>query len=59
MNTELTNPIDALHMACELAISAPTQEKSDMATKLAEEFAMMLTPEQVATVKRSIEGAMA
>jgi len=59
MNTELTNPIDAFHMACELAISAPTQAKSDMATKLAEEFAMMLTPEQVDTVKRSIEGAMA
>jgi len=59
MKTELTNPIDAFHMACELAISAPTQAKSDMATKLAEEFAMMLTPEQVDTVKRSIEGAMA
>lgn len=59
MNTELKNPVDAFHMACELAISAPTQAKSDMATKLAEEFAMMLTPEQVATVKRSIEGAMA
>tara|TARA_R100000935_G_scaffold58082_1_gene93803 strand:- start:670 stop:849 length:180 start_codon:yes stop_codon:yes gene_type:complete len=59
MNTELTNPIDAFHMACELAISAPTQEKSDMATKLAEEFAMMLTPEQVEAVKKSIEGAMA
>ena len=59
MNTELTSPIEAFHMACELAIIAPTQAKSDMATKLAEEFAMMLTPEQVATVKRSIEGAMA
>ena len=59
MNTELTSPIEAFHMACELAISAPTQAKSDMATKLAEEFAMMLTPEQVATVKRSIEGAIA
>mgnify|MGYP000029342090 FL=1 len=55
MNTELTNPIEAFHMACDLAISAPTQEKSDMATKLAEEIAMMLTPEQVEAVKKSIE----
>jgi len=59
MNTELTNPIDAFHMACELAISAPSQAKSEQATRLAEEIAMMLTPEQVDTVKRSIEGAMA
>jgi len=55
MNTELTNPIEAFHMACDLAISAPTQAKSDMATKLAEEIAMMLTPEQVEAVKKSIE----
>ena len=57
MSTELKNPIEAFHMACELAISAPTQEKSDMATKLAEEIAMMLTPEQVEAVKKSIEEA--
>tara|TARA_R100001369_G_scaffold81792_1_gene113110 strand:- start:357 stop:533 length:177 start_codon:yes stop_codon:yes gene_type:complete len=55
MNTELTNPIEAFHMACDLAISAPTQAKSDMATKLAEEIARMLTPEQVEAVKKSIE----
>ena len=59
MKTELTNPIDAFHMACELAISAPSQAKSEQATRLAEEFAMMLTPEQVVTVRKSIEGAMA
>jgi len=59
MKTELTNPIDAFHMACELAISAPSQAKSEQATRLAEEIAMMLTPEQVEAVKKSIEGAMA
>ena len=59
MNTELKNPVDAFHMACELAILAPNRAKSKQATRLAEEIAMMLTPEQVDTVKRSIEGAMA
>mgnify|MGYP003124300328 CR=1 FL=1 len=59
MNTELTNPVEAFHMACELAILAPSADKSKQATKLAEEIAMMLTPEQVEAVKKSIEGEMA
>jgi hypothetical protein len=56
--TELKSPVDAFHMACELAISAPSEEKSEQATRLAEEIAMMLTPEQVEAVKRSIESSM-
>ena len=59
MNTELKNPVDAFHMACELAILAPSRAKSKQATRLAEEIAMMLTPEQVEAVKRSIEEKMA
>lgn len=59
MSSELTNPIDAFHMACELAIFAPSDAKSRQATKLAEEIAMMLTPEQVNAVKKSIEGDIA
>jgi hypothetical protein len=59
MNTELKNPVDAFHMACELAILAPSRAKAEQATRLAEEIAMMLTPEQVEAVKKSIEGAMA
>ena len=55
MSGELKNPIDAFHLACELAILAPSRAKSEQATRLAEEIAMMLTPEQVDTVKRSIE----
>ena len=59
MNTELKSPVEVFHMACELAIIAPSRAKSEQATKLAEEIAMMLTPEQVEAVKRSIEGEMA
>jgi len=59
MSSELKTPIDAFHMACELAILAPSEAKSKQATKLAEEIALMLTPEQVEAVKRSIEREMA
>ena len=59
MSSELKTPIDAFHMACELAILAPSEAKSKQATKLAEEIALMLTPEQVEAVKRSIEKEMA
>ena len=59
MKRELTNPINAFHMACELAITAPSEAKSKQATKLAEDIALMLTPEQVEAVKRSIEREMA
>ena len=44
-------PIQAFELAIELAISAPTQEKTDQATKLAEEIALHLTSEQVEFVK--------
>ena len=59
MSLELTNPIDAFDLACELAILAPSEAKSKQATKLAEEIARMLTPEQVEAVKRSIERKLA
>lgn len=51
----LMTPIEAFDLALELAISAPTQEKTEQATKLAEEIAMQLTPEQVEEVKSKYE----
>ena len=42
-------------MAIELAISAPSQQKSESAVKLAEEIAMQLTNEEVELVKSKFE----
>mgnify|MGYP005995978855 FL=1 len=44
-------PIQAFELAVELAISAPTREKSLQATRLAEEIALHLTSEEVEFVK--------
>ena len=47
----------AFGMALDLAIIAPTEDKAEQATRLAEEIAMMLTPEEVAQVKAIFEEA--
>lgn len=48
-------PIEAFEMAIELAVAAPTDAKADQATKLAEDIAMQLTPEQVQEVLTRLE----
>lgn len=47
--------LEAFDLAIELAVTAPTEEKAEQATQLAEEFAMMLTDEEVNSVKRKYE----
>jgi hypothetical protein len=48
-------PVQAFEMAIELAISAPSQSKSDQAVKLAEEIAMQLTKIEIDLVKSKFE----
>ena len=50
-------PIEAFELAIDLAISAPTEEKSRQAIELAEGIAMQLTPKQVEEVKAKFEVA--
>ena len=44
-------PVEAFDLAIELALTAPTEEKSHQATRLAEEIALQLTSEQVEFIK--------
>lgn len=44
-------PIEAFELAIELALTAPTEEKSYQATRLAEKIALQLTSEQVEFIK--------
>lgn len=44
-------PVEAFGLAIELALTAPTEEKADQATRLAEEIALQLTNEQVEFIK--------
>lgn len=48
-------PVEAFDLALELAITAPTEEKSHQATRLAEEIALQMTSEQIESVKRKYE----
>lgn len=48
-------PTQAFEMALDLAITAPTEAKAEQATRLAEEIAMMLTPQEVEAVKATFE----
>jgi hypothetical protein len=48
-------PIEAFEMAIELAVTAPTDAKAEQASKLAEEIAMQLTPEQVQSILKTFE----
>ena len=45
--TKPKTDFDALVLALELALSAPTQEKADKATEIADAIASKLPPEQV------------
>lgn len=47
--------IEAFDLAVELAITAPSKEKAKQATELAEGFAMLLTDEEVQSVKEKYE----
>lgn len=48
-------PIQAFELALDLAITAPSKEKEEQATKLAEEIAMLLTNEEIHSVKLKFE----
>ena len=48
-------PIEAFELAIELAVTAPTDEKAEQATILAEEIAMQLTHEQVQEIMAKFE----
>ena len=48
-------PIEAFELAIELAVTAPTDEKAEQATILAEEIAMQLTHEQVQGIMAKFE----
>tara|TARA_B100000768_G_scaffold181028_1_gene202604 strand:+ start:252 stop:434 length:183 start_codon:yes stop_codon:yes gene_type:complete len=54
-----TNDIEALTLALRLAVSAPTDEQSQKALKLANQLSSSLTKEQVDAVKAELEVEMA
>jgi len=54
-----TNDIEALTLALRLALTAPTEEQSQKAVKLANELSSSLTKEQVNAVKTKLEEEMA
>jgi hypothetical protein len=49
---QIDTPIDRLALALFLAISAPTQEKSDQALALADEFGQDLAPSAIREAKK-------
>ena len=53
------NDIEALTLALRLAVSAPTDEQSAKALKLANQLSRSLTKEQVDEVKAELEVEMA
>ena len=55
----LTNDIEALTLALRLALTAPTDEQSQKAVKLANQLSSSLTKEQVDEVKAELEVKMA
>jgi hypothetical protein len=44
-------PVEAFDLAIELTLTAPTEEKADQATRLAEEIALQMTSEQIEFIK--------
>jgi len=50
-----TNDIEAFTLALQLAVSAPNDEKSAKALKIANQLSSRLTREQVETVKSKLE----
>ena len=54
-----TNDTEALTLALRLALTAQTDEQSQMAVKLANQLSSRLTKEQVDAVKAELEKEMA
>ena len=52
---QIQDPVTAFALAVDLAINAPDDESFDRAVVLAEQIAMLLTPEQVAQVQAQYE----
>ena len=50
-------PLQAFELAIELCLTAPTDEKAQQATELAEQIAQQLSPTDVRAVLKSMEGA--
>lgn len=55
LNRDEPTPRDMLKAALILAITAPTEEQTDMAVKLADDIAVALTDREVRDVQREIE----
>jgi hypothetical protein len=55
LNRDEPTPRDMLKAALILAITAPTEEQTDMAVKLADDIAVALTAREVRDVQREIE----
>ena len=53
-STRLESAEDALVLALKLAITAPTAAKERKATRLAEEIALMLTPDEISRCKKRV-----
>lgn len=53
----LMTPLQAFELAIELCLTAPTDEKAQQATELAEQIAQQLSPTDVRAVLKSMEGA--
>jgi hypothetical protein len=54
METKIQNDFEALVLALELAIAAPTEEKSNECVAIAESLAINLTSEQVKLAKKLV-----
>lgn len=55
LNRDEPTPRDMLKAALILAITAPTEEQTDMAVKLADDIAVALTAREVRDVQREVE----
>ena len=54
METKIENDFEALVLALELAIAAPTEEKANECVAIAESLALNLTTEQVKLAKKLV-----
>ena len=54
METKIQNDFEALVLALELAIAAPTEKKSNECVAIAESLAINLTTEQVKLAKKLV-----
>lgn len=51
----LMTPLQAFELAIDLCLTAPTDEKAQQATELAEQIAQQLTPAEVQSVLAAME----